>query len=84
MNMTKNSSKQMLKSAGSDMASAKSNVRMPLAPFTKRRTLPTLATRTTLSNVGDTKYFSIMSLSTSPKIDNITTTRSNKFHGSVK
>lgn len=49
------------------MANANSNVRMPLAPLTKRNTLPTLATRTTRSNVGDTKYFAIMSLNTRPK-----------------
>lgn len=68
MNITKNNSKQILNNAGNDMARAKSNVRMPLAPFTKRRTLPTLATRTTLSSVGDTKYFSMISLRTKPKI----------------
>lgn len=56
----------MLNKAGRDMANAKSNVRIPFAPLTKRRTRPTLATRTTRSNVGDTKYFSIISLRTRP------------------
>lgn len=66
MNITKNSSRQMLNRAGRDMANANSNVRIPLAPLTRRSTRPTLATRTTRSNVGDTKYFSIRSLSTRP------------------
>lgn len=66
MNITKNSNRQMLNKAGNDMANANSNVRIPLAPLTKRRTRPTLATRTTRSKVGDTKYFSMMSLSTRP------------------
>lgn len=66
INITKNNRRQILNSAGKDMASANNNVLMPFAPFTRRKTLPTFATRTTLSNVGDTKYFSIISLSTSP------------------
>lgn len=67
MNMTKNSKRQILKSAGSDIAKANNSVRIPFAPFTKRKTLPTFATRTTLSKVGDTKYFSIKSLKTRPE-----------------
>lgn len=56
----------MLNKAGKDMANANRSVRIPLAPLTKRNTRPTFATRTTRSNVGDTKYFSMMSLSTRP------------------
>lgn len=48
------------------MAKANNSVRIPLAPFTKRNTRPTLATRTTRNNVGDTKYFSMNSLSARP------------------
>jgi hypothetical protein len=67
INITKNSSKQILNKAGNDMANAKSSVRIPFAPFTRRSTRPTLATRTTRKRVGDTKYFSIKSLRTKPK-----------------
>lgn len=111
INITKKSNKQMLNSAGSDMANANSNVRIPLAPLTKRNTRPTFATRTTRRSVGDTKYFSMISLRTRPernkkiccltkedvvahivymklillpKIERMTTTKSNKFHGSIK
>lgn len=72
INITKNSRRQMLNSAGKDMASANNNVLIPLAPFTKRSTRPTFATLTTLNNVGDTKYFSIISLSTRPANEMIT------------
>ena len=66
INITRNSKRQMLKRAGIDMANANNKVLMPLAPFTSRRTLPILATRTTRSNVGETKYASIKSLKTMP------------------
>lgn len=66
MNITKKSSRQMLNRAGNDMANANSRVRIPLAPFTRRSTRPTLATRTTRRSVGDTKYFSMISLNTRP------------------
>lgn len=66
MNMTRKSSRQMLNKAGNDMANANSSVRIPFAPLTKRNTRPTFATRTTRSNVGDTKYFSMISLRTRP------------------
>lgn len=65
--MTKNSKRHILNRAGSDMARANNSVRIPFAPFTNRSTLPTLATLTTRNSVGETKYFSIKSLSTSPK-----------------
>lgn len=48
------------------MAKANNRVLMPFAPFTKRNTRPTLATRTTRNSVGDTKYLEIKSLSTKP------------------
>lgn len=67
INITKNSNRQILKRAGNDIAKAKRRVRIPLAPFTSRSTRPTFATLTTRSNVGDTKYFSIISLRTRPK-----------------
>lgn len=56
----------MLNNAGSDMAKANNKVLMPLAPFTKRNTRPTLATLTTRRSVGDTKYLEIKSLNTNP------------------
>lgn len=58
----------MLNSAGSDMARANRSVLIPFAPLTRRNTRPTLATRTTRSSVGDTKYLEIKSLSTRPAI----------------
>lgn len=67
INMTKKSSRQILNKAGNDIANANNNVRIPFAPLTRRNTRPTLATRTTRNNVGDTKYFSIKSLNTKPK-----------------
>lgn len=67
INMTKKSSRQILNKAGNDMANANNNVLIPFAPLTRRKTRPTLATRTTRNNVGDTKYFSIKSLKTKPK-----------------
>ena len=39
---------------------------------------------TTLNSVGDTKYFSIKSFKNKPANESITTTKSNKFQGSVK
>lgn len=48
------------------MAKANNSVLMPFAPFTKRNTRPTLATRTTRNSVGDTKYLEIKSLNTKP------------------
>lgn len=71
MNITKKSRRQILKRAGSDMARANNKVLMPFAPLTSRSTRPTLATRTTLSNVGETKYFSMMSLNTRPENQNL-------------
>lgn len=49
------------------MAKANKSVLIPFAPFTKRNTRPTLATRTTRRSVGDTKYLEIKSLNTRPK-----------------
>lgn len=72
INITRNSSRQILKRAGSDIARANNNVLMPFAPLTRRSTRPTFATRTTRNSVGDTKYFSIMSLSTKPEKKNYT------------
>jgi hypothetical protein len=78
MNMTKNNRRHILNKAGKDIAKAKSKVRIPFAPFTKRNTRPTFATLTTRSSVGDTKYFSIKSLSTRPVEEKKKRTKRNK------
>ena len=69
MNITRKRRRQILNSAGMDMASANSNVRIPRAPFTNRSTRPILATRTTLRRVGETKYLSIRSLRRTPEME---------------
>ena len=84
MNMTRKRRRQILTKAGKAITKENNNVRMPFAPLINRRTLPTLATLTTLSRVGDTKYFSIRSLRNRPAKDRSTTTKSNRFHGSAK
>uniref|UniRef100_A0A673GWT0 Uncharacterized protein n=1 Tax=Sinocyclocheilus rhinocerous TaxID=307959 RepID=A0A673GWT0_9TELE len=66
INMIKNRSKPTLKRAGSDIISANSNVRIPLAPRMSRRTRPILASRMTRNSVGDTKYFLMRSASKRP------------------
>ena len=59
--MTRKSKRPMLNKAGKDTASENSNVRIPLADLTRRKTLPTRNTLTTRSKVGDTKYWATTS-----------------------
>ena len=84
MNITKKSRSPIFSKAGMDMINEKRSVRIPFAPLINLRTRPTFATLTTLSKVGETKYFSIRSLRNKLASDINTTTKSNRFHGSRK
>lgn len=64
--MTRNSSKAILNKAGNDTARENNKVRIPFADLTKRSTLPTLKTLTTRRSVGETRNWSITSLSATP------------------
>jgi len=57
----------MLMSAGIDTASENSNVLMPLADLTSRKTRPTRKTRMTRSSVGETMYSRTYSSNAKPK-----------------
>jgi len=65
--MTKNNNKQILNKAGNDIAKANNKVLIPRAPLTRRKTLPTLTTRTTRKRVGETRYAAIKSFKRTPK-----------------
>ena len=51
--MTKHNKRPMFSNAGIEMTRANKSVRIPRAPLTKRRTLPTFTTLTILNTVGE-------------------------------